>query len=147
MTDDIKILKSEIKRLKKTISDLSPSLNAMLKQRGFTIYKKEPSDDLLVPDKRYAAAFYNMLKKYSFRLFLRDVIKHQKSFTLEKVTKYATREVSAQYLDFILKSNLARSSGKGYRLVKIPDSSTDNKVRRTAIDPLRFIGCCYLSIE
>jgi hypothetical protein len=118
MPDDIKILKSEIKRLRKIISGLSPSLHDMLKMRGFTVYKKEPSNDLLVPNKRYAAAFYKMLHKYSFRLFLRDIIKHQKSFTLEKVTRYATRQVSAQYLDFLLKAGLAVSSGNGYCLKK-----------------------------
>ena len=95
----------------------------MLALRGFTIYKKEPSSDLLVPDKRYAAAFYKMLHKYSFRLFLRDVIKHQESFTLEKVTRYATSQVSEQYLDFLLKAGLAVSSGRDYRLKKQPVKS------------------------
>jgi hypothetical protein len=123
MPDDIRILEAEIKRLRKVISKLSPSLHKMLKLRGFTVYKKEPSNDLLVPDKRYAAAFYKMLHKYSFRLFLRDVIKHQESFTLEKVTRYATSQVSAQYLDFLLKSDLAVSLGKEYCLKKQPVKS------------------------
>jgi len=120
MTDDSKLLKAEIRRLRKIIAGLTPTLEIMLKRRGFTIYRKEPSDDLLVPYEKYAAPFYNKLKKYSFRLFLRDVIKHQDSFTLEKVTRYATKEVSAQYIDFLLKAGLAESFGKGYRLSKRP---------------------------
>jgi hypothetical protein len=123
MTDEIKRLKAENRRLNKIISGLSPSLEIMLKRRGFTIYRKEPSDDLLTPDRKYKAAFFNKLKKYSFRLFLRDVIKHQYSFTLEKVTRYATIEVSAQYIDFLLKAGLAEAFGKGYRLTKRPVKS------------------------
>jgi len=123
MTDEIKFLKTEIRRLKIIISGLAPSLEIMLKRRGFTIYRKEPSDDLLTPDRKYKAAFFNKLKKYSFRLFLRDVIKHQDSFTLEKVTRYATKEVSEQYIDFLLKAGLAEAFAKGYRLTKRPVKS------------------------
>lgn len=123
MTDEIKILKAEVKRLRKELSEATPSLELMLKRRGFIIYKREPADDLLVPDRKYAAAFYNKLKKYSFRLFLRDVIKHQDSFTLVKVTKYSTKDVSAQYLDFLLKSDIAEPYRKGYRLKKRPVKS------------------------
>ncbi len=121
--DEINLLKSETKRLRKTILELTPSLEIMLKRRGFTIYKKEPLDDLLTPNKKYTSAFYEKLKKYSFRLFLRDVIKHQNSFTLEKVTKYATKQVSAQYLDFLLKAKIAEPIGKSYRLKKRPVKS------------------------
>lgn len=123
MSDEIKLLKAEIKKLRKSLSELTPSLEVMLKRRGFTIYKKEPSEDILVPDKKCANTFFEKLKKYSFRLFLRDVIKHQNFFTLEKVTKYATKEVTSRYIDFLLKANLAESTDKGYRLKKRPVKS------------------------
>ncbi len=123
MTDEVKLLKAEIKRLRKALSELTPLLEVMLKRRGFTIYKKEPSEDLLVPGKRHANTFYEKLKKYSFRLFLRDVIKYQNHFTLEKVTKYATRQVSAEYINFILRAKLAEPADGGYRLKKRPIKS------------------------
>lgn len=123
MTDETKLLKAEVARLKKQLSLFTPSLDLMLKRKGFIIYKKEPYADLLVPDRKYEGAFYEKLKKYSFRLFLRDVIKHQDSFTLENVTKYATRQVSAEYLDFLLKSNIAVEAGKYCRLRKLPVKS------------------------
>jgi hypothetical protein len=121
--DEIRCLKSEIKRLKKALSELTPSLDLMLRRRGFVIYKKEPSDDLIVPHKKHSHLFYEKLKKYSFRLFLRDVIKHQEFFTLEKVTKYATKQVSARYLEFLLKAQIAEPFGEGYRLKKQPIKS------------------------
>jgi hypothetical protein len=123
MTEQVKLLKAEIKRLRHVLSELTPTLEIMLKRRGFTIYKKEPSEDILIPYKKYTHAFYEKLKKYSFRLFLRDVIKHQDFFTVEKVTKYATKQVSEQYIDFILKARIAESIDKGYRLKKRPVKS------------------------
>lgn len=123
MTEDIEMLKSEIRRLRKALSHFSPSLKLMLKRRGFIIYKKEPTEDLILPDKRYASDYYENLKKYSFRLFLRDVIKHQESFTLENVTKYATKEVSAQYLDFLLQTGIAEKHDAQYRITAGPIKS------------------------
>ena len=123
MHNEIKLLKSEIKRLGKALSKVSPSLDILLKRRGFKVYKKEPSEDLLLPEKKYINIFYKKLKKYSFRLFLRDVIKHQNFFTIDKVARYATKEITSQYIDFLLKANLTESTAKGYRLKKRPIKS------------------------
>ena len=123
MNNDVTFLKSEIRRLRKELARLTPDLNTFLKRRGFSIYKKEPSDDLFAPSAKYGAAFYNRLKKYSFRLFLRDVIKHQNYFTLEKVTKFATLQVSAEYLEFMRKAGLIEVYRKGYRLARRPIKS------------------------
>ena len=123
MHNEIKLLKSEIKRLEKAISKVTPSLDVLLKRRGFKVYKKEHPEDLLLPEKKYINIFYEKLKKYSFRLFLRDVIKHQNFFTIDKVARYATKEITSQYIDFLLKANLTESTAKGYRLKKRPIKS------------------------
>lgn len=120
MKTEIMSLRAEIRRLKKTLSDTTPPLEVILKRRGFTIYKKEPSDDLLVPSRRYSPVFFERLKKYSFRLFLRDVIRHQTFFTLKDVTRYATERVSSGYVDFLLKAGIAEEFKNGYRLRKRP---------------------------
>ncbi len=96
-SDDTRSLHEEIKRLRKSLSELTPSLEVFLKRRGFRIYKKEPSEDLLLPDSKFMAGFYEMMKKYSFRLFLRDVIKHQIFFRLGDVTRYASSAVIAVF--------------------------------------------------
>ncbi len=123
MSDEIKILKAEVKRLKTELSSLTPSLDLMLGRKGFNIYKKNPSGDLILADKKYIGEFYEKLKKYSFRIFMRDVIKCQNFFTLEGVTKYTTEEVSGEYLDFLLKIKIAEQTGEGYRLKKLPVKS------------------------
>ena len=79
ISDESQDLRNEIKRLRKSLSELTPPLDILLKRRGFRIYKKEPSEDLLLPEDSYINSFYDMLKKYSFRLFLRekaDTIQH-----------------------------------------------------------------------
>ena len=118
--NNTKLLKAEIRRLRKAMYELTPPLDVMLKRRGFAIYKREPSEDLLIPDQNYAVAFRSKLKKYSFRLFLRDVIKHQNSFALEQVTRFATKKVAAGYLDFLLTSGIVESYSGRFRLVKRP---------------------------
>jgi len=121
---EIKRLKEEIKKLKRLISSQPPDLKTMLKRRGFYIYKKEPRDDLFLPNKTsMRRQFYERLKKYSFRLFLRDVIKHQESFTIEDVTRYATREVTQQYIKFLLRAGVAEEIDKTYRLIHTPIKS------------------------
>jgi len=50
MTSEIDFLKSEIKRLRKSLSELTPPVTTLLKRRGFKVYKKEPSDDLFIPE-------------------------------------------------------------------------------------------------
>ncbi len=99
--DEILSLRVEIKRLRKSLSELAPLLNVLLRRRGFRIYKKEPQDDLLLPEERFIDDYYKILNKYSFRLFLRDVIKHQELFTLGDVTRYATQGVTIDYTEYL----------------------------------------------
>jgi hypothetical protein len=64
-----------------------------------------------------------MLHKYSFRLFLRDVIKHQEFFALKDVTRYATPAVTTEYLDYLLSVRLIKKKARGYTLAKGPITS------------------------
>jgi hypothetical protein len=118
--EELAYLRKEVKRLRRTLNELSPDINMLLKRRGFIIYKKEPVDDLFVPLKKFQNRFYRMLHKYSFRLLLRDVIKHQKLLTLEQVTHYATPSITNGYLDCLLSVKLIRKKGAGYVLAKGP---------------------------
>jgi len=115
--DEISYLRQEVKRLRESLNLITPSIDVILKRRGFQIYKKETSEDLFLPDRELVDDYYKMLHKYSFRLFLRDVIKHQDFFTLERVTRYATANVTNDYLDYIVSIGLAVKQANGYKLV------------------------------
>ncbi len=119
--EDIAALREEIKRLRKVIAQSTPDIESLLKQRGFTVYKKEPADDLLVPSDDNAGGFYELMRKYSFRLLLRDVIKNQDGFTLPDVCRYTTLAVASDYVAKLLEFGLVEQIGLDrYRLVKRP---------------------------
>jgi hypothetical protein len=119
-SNELTLLRQEVKRLRRTLDRQTRDIDTLLRHRGFNIYKKEPADDLLIPQKRYQKKFYEMLHRYSFRLFLRDVIKHQQLFTLEQVTRYATPSVTKEYLDYLVHLKLVRKCEKGYSLAGGP---------------------------
>jgi len=121
--DEIKSLHNEIKRLRRSLAELTPPLEVLLKRRGFKIYKKEPSADLLLPEKQFTGSFYEMLKKYSFRLFLRDVIKHQEFFRPENVTRYATSAVTSEYIEYLRDIGLIELVSDGFHLMPGPIKS------------------------
>ena len=120
---EILILREEIKRLRGRLNSLTPTLSVMLRRRGFGIYKKEPTSDLIMPDRQFVDSYYEMLKKYSFRLFLRDVIKHQPSITLAQVTRYATKEVTTEYVQYLVSIGLLIPEGENFRLWRGPIKS------------------------
>jgi len=121
--DEIESLHNEIRRLRRSLAELTPPLDVLLKRRGFRIYKREPADDLLLPEKRFLDSFYEMLRKYSFRLFIRDVIKHQTYFRLEQVTRYATSAVTAEYALYLKEVGLIEPFSDGFRLARGPIKS------------------------
>ena len=122
-SDETESLREEVKRLRKSLSELTPSLDVLLRRRGFRIYKEEPSEDLLLPADKFLEDFYEMMKKYSFRLFLRDVIKHQRSFGIENVTRYATSEVTKRYVECLRDVGLVEKAADGFRLTLGPIKS------------------------
>jgi len=121
--DELSYLKKEVKRLRKSLDILTPGIDVILKRRGFQVYRKEPSEDLLIPGQEFIDRYYRKLQKYSFRLFLRDVIKHQGFFKLEDVTRYSTSKVTRGYLDFIDDIRLVKKEADGYTLTKRPVKS------------------------
>lgn len=123
LRQEIRALKTEIRRLRKSLKELSQPLSVLLRRRGFRIYKKEPMENLMLPEERFISEYYRSLHKYSFRLFLRDVIKHQQLFALKDVTRYATEETTKEYIDYLLRTGLAEKLNDACRLIKQPIKS------------------------
>ena len=121
--DELAFLRDEVKRLRRTLNELTPSLDMLLKRRGFRVYKKEPPYDLLIPDENFRDGFYTALHKYSFRLFLRDTIKRQDGFALEEVTRYSTPRVIRSYLGYLRDIRMIREGAAGYILSRRPITS------------------------
>lgn len=116
--NEIQSLRAGIKRLRKTLSEVTPPLSVLLSRRGFRIYRKEPPDDLLLPDERFIDEYYRLLHRYSFRLFIRDVIKYQNQFSPRDVTRYATGEVTEDYIRHLAGTGLLKEKDGHYSLLK-----------------------------
>ncbi|MBU0965401.1 MAG: hypothetical protein KKA54_03360 [Proteobacteria bacterium] len=114
-------LRREIKRLRSIIATTSPDLHILLKTRGLLIYKSQPDQDLLLPDTPHIDSFYRKLLHYSFRIFLRDVIKHQQQFSVSQVTRYTSPAKAEEYIDFLTDVGLLEKKGSdNFRLIRKP---------------------------
>lgn len=117
---ELRSLRREVKRLRQELARHGAALDLLLRRRGFRVYKQEHDRDLLLPAKKHHDEFYRLLQKYSFRLFLRDVIRHQDRFTADQLTRYATSRTVRSYIERLLGLKLAEACAEGYRLVHRP---------------------------
>jgi len=114
--DELVYLRNENRRLRESLNLHTSPLEVLLKRRGFKVFSKDPREDLLLPSEEFIDAYYRMLHRYSFRLFLRDVIKHQTFFRVENVTRYATTGVTSDYLQYLLSLGLIAQAEGGFQL-------------------------------
>ncbi len=120
LRSEVGALRREVKRLRQQLDRLTPSLSVLLHRRGFRVYKKETDRDLLLADAPFRDSYYRLLHRYSFRLFLRDVIKHQDLFSVDLLTRYASARTVRAYIEQLVAAGLAEEAPGGYRLVRRP---------------------------
>ncbi len=104
------------------ISDI-PHLIHLIKARGFKLVSCNPSDQFLPgnrADSRIVDAFYRKLSRYSFRLFLRELLEHQDKIRVDTVSRYCSETAAQQYLDFLCQMNILSKEGHHYSLLVKP---------------------------
>jgi Holliday junction resolvase len=97
-------LKLEIKRLKSKENDEIPY---MLKRRGFKYISGNQKTNLIFFNNG-EDEIYQLMKRYSFRIFMRDLIKHRESFTIDDLIKYCSKKAVKGYLDILMNNNIIR---------------------------------------
>jgi hypothetical protein len=112
-------LRNRIDALEKTFSNGS-FLTSRLKGRGLKIHRQNPQDKLLVPpdlSPELTTQFYEKMKKYSFRLFLRELVKTETPFCPSDLTQYCSERVAEEYNRFLsATSTVVSLKGDTYRL-------------------------------
>lgn len=102
-------------------------LTGMLRRRGLDIFRFNPRSRLLLPPSRAEEAqnrFYELFKKYSFRLFLREVLNQRGPFRVADVVRYASPETGRKYIGALAELGLAEPlAGQKYRLPEPPPRS------------------------
>jgi hypothetical protein len=118
---ELRRIRGEVKSLRDSIEQNSTGrARAMLRRRGFTYMEGDPRERLIFPSGCTAEtenALYRLLHKYSFRLFLRDVIKHQRWFTVGDVGGYSSPETVRRYLDVLVSHNILKKRARRFSLV------------------------------
>jgi hypothetical protein len=120
---EIQSLKKKVQYLSKELASLKAlyledftSVERMLKMRGIKIFRKNPTERLFFPPDLtpfYKTQFYEMMKRYSFRLVLRDMIKHQDQFRIQDLTHYCSSKVAQGYCDLLCQMDVIIQNGKG----------------------------------
>jgi len=95
----------------------------MLIIRGFSLSGGDLNDRLLIPEPGRINEWYRQLKTYSFRIFLRDVIKHQDFFRPEDVARFTSLEVAEKYIRYLETAGLIQHEDDGYFLTDRPVKS------------------------
>jgi len=120
---EIESLKKKVRQLTKevesiksaSIKDPSP-VEKMLRMRGIKVFRKNPTERLFFPpdfSPFYKTRFYEMMKKYSFRLVLRDMVKYQDGFRVRDLTHYCSSKVAEGYCNLVLGMGAIIKNGKG----------------------------------
>jgi hypothetical protein len=128
---EIQSLRKKVRSLTKeiesaqTASREDPSLvERMLRMRGITVFRKNSTDRLFFPPELspfYKNRFYQMMKRYSFRLVLRDMIKYQDGFRIQDLTHYCSSRVVQGYCRLLCEMGAILKDGRGkYRTCVSP---------------------------
>ena len=123
LLQEIQSLKRKVRKLTKEIESFKASsvegpfqVDKMLKMRGIKVFRKNPTDRLFFPPDfplSHKNRFYEMMKKYSFRLVLRDMVKHQDRFRIRDLTHYCSHKVAQGYCNLLFEMEAITKNGKG----------------------------------
>jgi hypothetical protein len=120
---EIQSLKKKVRSLTREVESIktasikdSFTVEKMLRMKGIRVFRKNPTERLFFPPNLsplYKTRFYEMMKKYSFRLVLRDMIKFQDRFQIQDLTRYCSAKVVQGYCDLLCEMGMIIKSGRG----------------------------------
>jgi hypothetical protein len=120
---ELRRIRGDVRSLRESIEQNSTgqvramSIPAMLRRRGFTYMGGNPRERLVFTagcTSETENAMYRLLQKYSFRLFLRDVIKQEGSFTVGDVGGYSSPETIRRYLDALVSHGILKKRARRF---------------------------------
>jgi hypothetical protein len=119
----IRSLEKKVQQLAREIKDIKAAsvedplpVERKLRMRGIKVFRKNPTERLFFPpdlSPSFRTRFYEMMKKYSFRLVLRDMIKYQDLFRIEELTHYCSSQVVRGYCDLLCEMGVIVKDSRG----------------------------------
>lgn len=115
----LEVLKDRIATLERECLSGENLLLGSLRGRGLRIHRQNPTENLLIPTSLSSDSslqFYEMMKKYSFRLFLRDIIRTGRPFRSEELIGYCSARVAGDYSRFLVATGTVVQEDDQYHL-------------------------------
>jgi len=126
LRQDVRALKEEFLSFSEERGGFS-ELRGMLRRRGLDPFRQNPTQHLFFPPDfppEEKQKFYGLFKKYSFRLFLREILIRRGRFRVSEVVRFSTPATGKKYLEFLMEMGLAEPAGGfQYRLRHGPPAS------------------------
>ncbi|MHC1728756.1 MAG: hypothetical protein AB9866_22605 [Syntrophobacteraceae bacterium] len=132
--DRLESLERQIEELRAEIADMNRkienlySLTAgnhpverLLRQQGFPVIAHGDRSQLLFPPNISADGMrscYQLMRRYSFRLFLRDLIQTPEGEDSGQLTRYCSLKTVRDYLRTLAELGIVSTAAGGYRLLK-----------------------------
>lgn len=128
LIDELELLKARVKRLEEEIAQFREEqknkkhpVEALLGQHGLPVLTHGDQSRILLPPSASPSDrhhFYRLMRRYSFRLFLRDLINYPEGTDLTILTRYCSTKTVRSYLDTLSKLGIVSWDRTGnYRLI------------------------------
>lgn len=128
LEEELEGVKSGLCRLQREVTELRREadlrkhpVEIFLQQRGFPVLSHGASAQLLLPQtasRAHGNLFYSLLRRYSFRLFLRDLIQFPEGDDPAVLSRYCSMRTVHSYLRSLSDLGIVEIiPGKGYRLI------------------------------
>ena len=133
--DRLELLQKQIAELKERIvavesevenlsSQTKHPVEKLLWQLGFPVLAQGGQTQLIFPPDISMSSlgyFYRIMRRYSFRLFIRDLIQMPEGDGLAPLTRYCSLRTVKSYLGILAEIGVVSLTGKGYKLArKVP---------------------------
>lgn len=89
----------------------------ILRQRGFHILSFDSFSEVILPvseDPQIRLLYYKYLGRYSFRLFLRDLIQKRSGEDWRTISRYCSSRVARNYIRFLQQAGLTEIGSDGF---------------------------------
>ena len=120
-SDTLDDLEQRLRTVEGTLGMGTGYIEKILNARGLECIPAAPNDRFLQPSPPttvHLERFYSQLHRYSFRLFLRDILAHRPDFSMEDCTRYCSPRTATKYLNRLLDLGVIRSdNGQSFRMV------------------------------
>ncbi|MFZ2445205.1 MAG: hypothetical protein WAW37_02515 [Syntrophobacteraceae bacterium] len=118
---EIAELKGEVQRLSTLSGEAGRPIEMLLRQRGLPVIAHGGQSQLVFPPHISTGRlgnFYRLMRRYSFRLFMRDLIQVPEGSGLKDLTRYCSLKTVRLYLNALADIGIVSLVPGGYALVK-----------------------------